>query len=62
QAVDDCGRAIELKPDFAGAYNNRGLAYAGLGDQKQAVNDLKTAARLGDERAKNALKRQGIIW
>ena len=62
QAVEDCGRAIGLKPNFAGAYNNRGLAYAGLGDKDQAVNNLKTAAKLGDERAKNMLKRQGIVW
>ena len=27
KAISDLTRAIEIKPDYAGAYNNRGVAY-----------------------------------
>jgi tetratricopeptide (TPR) repeat protein len=39
QAIDDCSRAIEIKPGYADAYINRGFAYAGLGNYKQAIED-----------------------
>jgi Flp pilus assembly protein TadD len=38
--------AIRLKPDFADAYNNRGLARADKGDLKGALNDYDEAIRL----------------
>jgi hypothetical protein len=44
------------------AYLNRSIAYIRLGDNNLAVNDLKTAAKLGDERAKNFLRSKGISW
>jgi tetratricopeptide (TPR) repeat protein len=31
QAIGDCSRAIEIRPDFVYAYTNRGIAYYGLG-------------------------------
>ena len=57
QAIDDYGRAIEQKPDYAASYYNRAVAYSKMGNGKLAILDLKTAAGLGDERAKNVLKR-----
>ena len=38
-------RAIEIKPDYAEAYYNRGNAYNGLGNYKQAIEDLKQGDR-----------------
>ena len=32
RAIEDYNRAIELKPDFADAYNNRGIAYSKKGE------------------------------
>jgi len=58
QAIDDYGRAIEQKPDYAASYYNRAVAYSKMGNGKLAILDLKTAAGLGDVRAKNVLKRQ----
>ncbi len=57
QAIDDYGRAIEQKPDYAASYYNRAVAYSKMGNGKLAILDLKTAAGLGDVRAKNVLKR-----
>jgi Flp pilus assembly protein TadD len=58
QAIEDYGRAIEKKPDYAASYYNRAVAYSKMGNGKRAILDLKTAAGLGDERAKNVLNRQ----
>jgi tetratricopeptide (TPR) repeat protein len=62
QAIEDYGRAIEINPRLAEAYLNRGVTYFRLGNNNLAVNDLITAAKLGNEHAKNLLKRQGINW
>ena len=62
QAIEDYGRAIEKKPDYAASYYNRAVAYSKMGNGKLAILDLKTAAGLGDERAKNFLRSKGINW
>ena len=51
QALDEYGRAIQLKPDFAEAYNNRGAAHRALGDLEAAVADFTEATRLKDDLA-----------
>ena len=38
--------AIQLKPDFAEAYNNRGVAKAALGQRTEAITDFDEAIRL----------------
>jgi tetratricopeptide (TPR) repeat protein len=62
QAIEDYGRAIEINPRLAEAYLNRGVTYSMIGNEKLTSEDLKTAAILGNEHAKNLLKRQGISW
>ncbi|MDD4357971.1 MAG: tetratricopeptide repeat protein, partial [Smithellaceae bacterium] len=62
QAIEDYGRAIEKKPDYAASYYNRAVAYSKMGNGKLAILDLKTAAGLGDERARNFLRSKGINW
>ena len=46
QAIDDCSRAIEIKPGYAEAYNNRGNAYDGLGNYSQAIEDYGRAIKI----------------
>ena len=60
EAIDDYARAIEIQQDFAAAYKNRGIAYARFGNNNLAIQDLKTAAKLGDESAKAFLRSRGI--
>ena len=60
KAIADYDRAVKLNPGYAEAYNNRGIAHAKLGNSTRAVEDLKKAAELGNEAAKNSLKKMGI--
>ena len=45
-AIEHYFRAIELNPDNAAAYNNRGVAYHTKGDYDHAIEDYMTAIRL----------------
>ena len=45
-AIADFDRAIELNPNHAGAYYNRGSAKSDLGDQAGAEADRKRAIEL----------------
>ncbi|NJN39191.1 MAG: tetratricopeptide repeat protein [Acaryochloridaceae cyanobacterium CSU_3_4] len=45
-AISDYDQAIQLKPDYAEAYNNRGIARSALGDNKGAISDLDKAIQL----------------
>ena len=45
-AIEDYNKAIELKPDFAIALNNRGSAYKHLGKPKKAIEDCSRAIEL----------------
>ncbi len=46
EAVRAYGRAIQLYPQYAPAYNNRGKCYARLGYYRRAVNDFDNAIAL----------------
>ncbi len=46
RAIDKYDEAIRLKPDYADAYNNRGLAYQARGNTDQAIADFGEAIRL----------------
>lgn len=43
QAIAYFTKAIELKPDYAYAYNNRGVLYSRLGNVQQAIEDMTKA-------------------
>jgi tetratricopeptide (TPR) repeat protein len=45
----DLDKAIELNPDFALAYRERGVLSSGFGDLNNACKDWKKAASLGDK-------------
>lgn len=59
-AMDALSKAIELNPKDAAAYHNRGTAYDQLDNYNQATRDLKMAARLGHEKAKEFLRERRI--
>ena len=41
QAIKDFNKVIELKPDDAEAYYNRGASYGNLGNEQQAIADQR---------------------
>jgi tetratricopeptide (TPR) repeat protein len=43
-------------------YRNRGLAYEKLGNKKQAIEDMKTAAKAGDKEAQKYLLSKEMDW
>ena len=46
QAIEDLDKAVALKPDFAEAFGNRGIAKIKMGNPDGCV-DLKSSADLG---------------
>ena len=61
-AVNDFTVAIGLRPKDASAYYNRGAAYYRLGREKEAMDDFRKAARLGDKEIQKILKDRRISW
>jgi tetratricopeptide (TPR) repeat protein len=59
-AIADYSHAIELNPDYAGAYNNRAYAYMMMQNYAMALPDLDTAIRLRPNYV-NALMKRGDI-
>lgn len=45
-AIEDYTQAIELKPEYAEAYYNRGGAWLRLGEWEKARSDLEIARKL----------------
>ncbi len=62
RAIGDFDRAIEINPGYAAAYFDRGLLHGRMGNHRQALADLQTAARLGNEDARNFLQSRGVNW
>ena len=59
--VEYCTRAIELDPEYARAYNNRGWAYYLMGDNTRALEDANTALKL-EPNYEYALDTRGNIY
>jgi Flp pilus assembly protein TadD len=51
-ARDDCTRYLEARPDDAGAHFMLGVAYAGLGENEQAIAAHRRAAQLDEHDAR----------
>ena len=62
KAITEYSNALAVNPRYALAYYNRGVTHWNLKDRQQAIEDIRAAARLGDERAKRFLKSRGINW
>ena len=50
-AIADYTQSLKLEPANAAAYNNRGIAYAALGQNDQAIADFDQAIKLDPKRA-----------
>ena len=61
RALEYLDRAIRLAPDDAIAFNNRGVAYAALGQYDRAIRDAKRACSLGSCRILEFLKSKGLV-
>ena len=57
----DFDQAIDLDPEDAAAYNNRGLAYANKGDLERAIADYDQAIALDPEDA-YAYNNRGVAY
>jgi Tfp pilus assembly protein PilF len=53
---------VEIDPKFATVYYNRALYYSKLGENSQAITDLKAAARIGFKEAQDILMANGVGW
>ena len=60
-AIEDFNKAIELNPNYAEAYSNRGLVYAKKGDYDRAIEDLNKAIEL-DPNYAEAYNNRGIAF
>tara|TARA_B100000427_G_C15194999_1_gene457700 strand:+ start:38 stop:325 length:288 start_codon:yes stop_codon:yes gene_type:complete len=52
-AIADYTKAIELDPNYAVAYSNRGISKENVGDLNGACSDWRKAANLGHTNSKN---------
>jgi Flp pilus assembly protein TadD len=62
KALTDYSRAIELEPMDFGFYRNRGTLYVRVGKNDKAIQDFQKAAKLGDEKTQELLKKIGKKW
>ena len=60
KAILDYNKAIELNPNYANSYNNRGIAYFKRGKLAKGCSDWKKACKLGICKAYNIGKREGF--
>ena len=51
KAIEYLNNAIKLQPNHANVYNNRGIAYASLGQYQLAIDDYNKAIRLEPDHA-----------
>jgi tetratricopeptide (TPR) repeat protein len=61
-ALPDLDKAVELAPDDGDTYYLRSFAHYLAKDQVQYLDDLKTAAQKGNEKAQGELKAKGLSW
>jgi Flp pilus assembly protein TadD len=57
--MEDFNKAIQLTPDNADAYNNRGIVYFLQGNSKLGCNDSQKACALGNCKALEITKSKG---
>ncbi len=61
RAIADYTTAIQLKPDYAEAYNNRGFAYYLKGNEERAIADYTRAIELRPNYPK-AYNSRGVVY
>ncbi|MFL0758310.1 MAG: hypothetical protein AB8B32_06960, partial [Prochlorococcus sp.] len=55
-------KAIEINPQYANAYSNRGIAKRKLGDDRGGCADYKKAVSLGNQGTAQWLNSEGGAW
>ena len=62
-AIQDYNQAIQINPDYALAYYQRGLAHSNLGDEQEAIKDFRQAAELfaAQGNQSDAKRSQGVV-
>ena len=61
-AINDYTKAIQLDPDYANAYINRGSAYSSLSKNQDAINDYTKAIQIGGSNDAVAYNNRGIRY
>ena len=61
-AISDYTKVIDIKPDFARAYYSRGLLRTQLNIGEPGMTDIKAAARMNLQEAKDYLLTRGVDW
>lgn len=61
QAIDDYNKAIEVEPNYALIYNNRGLAHYNKGDYDKAIADFNQALQI-DPNYADAYRNRGRAY
>jgi len=51
RSIEDYDKAIDLDPNDAAAYNNRGFSYRRLGQNERAIEDYDEAIKLDPDNA-----------
>ena len=62
KSLKDFDKAIELDPQLALAYYNRGVLHQRFVNDEDSVRDFKAAAKLGYKDAQAVLSKRGITW
>jgi tetratricopeptide (TPR) repeat protein len=62
EAIKEFNHALEEKPEYRTVYYKRALAYAAIGKKNAVLEDLKSSARLGYEKAQVVLRSKNIIY
>jgi tetratricopeptide (TPR) repeat protein len=62
KAIKDFSKVIQLNPEYAVAYYERGRVYSSLGYNKEAIDDFKQSAKKGYLEAQIFLKSKEIEW
>lgn len=61
KAIEYLSKAVQLKPDYTDAFNERGIAYAQFGQYQRALENFNEAIRLKPDYV-NAYKNKGIAY
>ena len=61
RSIEDYDKAIELDPNDAEAYNNRGNSYSDLGQYQRAIEDYDKAIELDPDYAEARIHRQRAL-
>lgn len=62
KAIEYLNKAIKLQPNYAGAFNSRGNAYADLGQYQHAMEDYNEAIRLNPDYAAAYINRGDVYY